>query len=212
MTAPARLVHLVRHGEVANPNHILYGRLPGFSLSDRGIEQAKLVAEFLSRRDIGYLASSPLERALQTAQPLAEACGLAIAVDERLTEASNRFQGRAVAGGRHLFRSPATWWLVRNPFRPSWGEPYSQIAARVLAAVRSAAQKAQDHEAVCVSHQLPIVAARRRAQGQYLFHDPRRRHCSLGSVTTFTLVAGEVVGVDYAEPAGHTPSGAVPGA
>jgi broad specificity phosphatase PhoE len=212
VSGPARVVHLVRHGEVENPDRILYGRLPGFGLSDRGVEQAKLAAEFLSRRDIGYLASSPLERARQTAQPLAEACGLPIHIDERLTEAGNRLEGRAVAGGHNLLRTPAIWWLLRNPFRPSWGEPYVQIAARVLAAVRFAARKAQGHEAVCVTHQLPIVVARRCAQGQHLFHDPRRRECSLGSVTTFTLLDDEVIRVDYAEPAGHTPHGELAGA
>jgi broad specificity phosphatase PhoE len=212
MTGGRRVVHLLRHGEVENPGHILYGRLPGFSLSDRGVEQAKLAAEFLSRRDVGYLVSSPLERARQTAQPLAEACGLPVHIDERLIEAGNRFEGRAVAGGHNLLRSPASWWLLRNPFRPSWGEPYPQIAARVLAAVRSAANKSHGHEAVCVSHQLPIVVARRRAQGRHVYHDPRRRQCSLGSVTTFTLVDDEVVSVDYAEPAGHTPPGELAGA
>jgi hypothetical protein len=51
---------------------------------------------------------------------------------------------------------------------------------------------------------LPIYVARRYVQGQRLFHDPRRRQCALGSVTSFTFVGDVVVRVDYVEPAGST--------
>jgi broad specificity phosphatase PhoE len=204
-------VHLLRHGEVHNPGNVLYGRLPGFRLSDLGVAQAALAAEFLARRDVGYLVSSPLDRALQTARPLADALGLTVDVDERLIEASNELEGRAVAGGKGLFRDPSAFRYYRNPFRPSWGEPYRQVAARVLAAARAAAGRAAEaglgREAVCVSHQLPIVAARRSAEGKVLFHDPRRRQCALASVTSFRFDGDEVVGIDYAEPAAALPPG-----
>jgi broad specificity phosphatase PhoE len=208
-------VHLLRHGEVDNPEHVLYGRLPGYHLSDLGVEQAKVAAEFLAQRPIGHLVASPLERAQETAAPLAELTGLSVAVDPRLIEAENELQGRHVAGGRGLFTDVANWRYFRNPVRPSWGEPYEQIAARVLAAARSAARKVAGTgaEAVCVTHQLPIVAARRRAQGKRLFHDPRRRQCSLASVTTFHFDDEIVIGVDYAEPAaGVLPAGRGAGA
>jgi broad specificity phosphatase PhoE len=204
-------VHLLRHGEVFNPGRVLYGRLPGFTLSDLGVAQAKLAAEHLASRPIGYLVSSPLERAQQTAQPLAEALGLSIETDERLIEADNHLQGRQVAGGKGLFRDPALFKYYRNPFLPSWGEPYTQIAARVLAAARAARDAAHqvgpDAEAVCVSHQLPIVIARRRAEGHRLFHDPRRRQCGLASVTSFTFAGDAIVRIDYAEPAATLPPG-----
>ena len=207
-----RTVHLVRHGEVYNPDRVLYGRLPGFGLSPLGMEQAKLAAAFLAERDIGYLVASPLERAQQTAAPLADALGLPVETDERLIEAGNHLEGRQVAGGKGLFRDPANWKYFCNPLRPSWGEPYLQIAQRVLAAARSARDAADAREAVCVTHQLPIVAARRYVQGQRLYHDPRKRHCSLGSVTSFTFVRDVVVRVAYAEPAGATASDVVAGA
>ena len=60
---------------------------------------------------------------------------------------------------------------------------------------------------MCVSHQLPIVAARRSAEGQRLFHDPRKRQCNLASVTSLTFDGDTVVRVDYAEPAAALPSG-----
>jgi len=104
--------------------------------------------------------------------------------------------------GDGSLRHPEHWLALRNPFRPSWGEPYKEVAARVLAAVRDAARAARGHEAVCVSHQLPIWVTRRAVQGQRLWHDPRRRECALGSVTSLTLAGDEIVKVSYAAPSG----------
>jgi broad specificity phosphatase PhoE len=209
---PAVTVHLLRHGEVHNPDRLLYGRLPGFKLSELGERQAQAAADWLAQRDIGYLVSSPLDRAQQTAVPLAAATGLDVAIDERLIEAANFLQGRQVAGGEGLFKDPANWRYFRNPVRPSWGEPYVEIAARVLAAARSARDAAGAREAVCVSHQLPIVCARRSAEGQRLFHDPRKRQCSLASVTSLTFNGDVIVRVKYHEPAAALPSGTGAGA
>jgi broad specificity phosphatase PhoE len=209
-------VHLLRHGEVFNPDKVLYGRLPGFRLSDDGERMARDAAKFLAQRPIGYLVSSPLERALQTAEPLAELTGLPVAVDDRLIEADNKFQGAGVAGGKGVFTNPRHWRLLTNPLRPSWGEPYTEIAARMMlaaTAARDAAAEAGDGaEAVCITHQLPIVSLRRFVEGKRLWHDPRRRECSLASVTSLTFDGDVVVKVEYAEPAGHTPRGAVAGA
>jgi broad specificity phosphatase PhoE len=212
MTGVTVTVHLLRHGEVDNPGRVLYGRLPGFKLSDLGERQALAAAEWLAGRDVGYLVSSPLERARQTAEPLAAATGLEVAIDERLIEAENHLQGRRVAGGKGLFTDPANWKYFRNPFRPSWGEPYVEVAERVLAAARAARDAAGTHEAVCISHQLPIVCARRRAEGRRLFHDPRHRQCALASVTSLTFDGDEIVQVDYSEPAATLPSGTGAGA
>jgi broad specificity phosphatase PhoE len=205
-------VHLLRHGEVHNPDGVLYGRLPGFRLSELGERQARAAAEWLARRDIGRLVASPLQRAQETAAPLAAATGLAVVTDERLIEADNKLQGRPVAGGRNLLRDPANWKYFRNPFLPSWGEPYEQIADRVLAAVAAARDAADGREAVCVTHQLPVVAARRKAEGLRLAHDPRRRQCSLASVTSFHFDGTALVGIGYAEPAKDLPAGRGAGA
>lgn len=207
-------VHLLRHGEVHNPDRVMYGRLPGYRLSDLGVAQARLAAECLALRPIGYVVTSPLERARQTADPLAELTGQDVVVDDRLIEAASHLEGRHVAGGKGLFSDPHNWRYFGNPFRPSWGEPYAQIAARVLAAMRSAGRRvAGGAEAVCVTHQLPIVVARRRAEGLHLFHDPRRRNCALASVTSFTFDDDVVVRIDYTEPAaGVLPAGEGAGA
>jgi len=197
------VVHLVRHGEVDNPQGVLYGRIPGYHLSEAGRLMAKAAADFLAGRDITVLRSSPLERALETAEPIAAEFGLPIAVDDRLIEPWNHFEGLRFAVGDGALRQPRHWLKLRNPFRPSWGEPYEQVAKRVLAAVSDAAKAADGHEAVCVSHQLPIWVARRSAEGRQLWHDPRRRQCALGSVTSLTVVDGNISAVSYATPSGE---------
>ena len=205
------IVHLVRHGEVHNPDRILYGRLPGFHLSEAGRLMAKAAADYLADRDVTVLKSSPLQRAVETAEPIAAEFGLQPDIDERLIEPWNYFEGMRFAVGDGALRKPRHWMALRNPFRPSWGEPYQEVAARVLAAAGDAARAAAGHEAVCVSHQMPICIARRAVEGKHLWHDPRRRQCALGSVTSLTYAGDMVVGVHYAEPSGPTP-GRVAGA
>jgi broad specificity phosphatase PhoE len=193
------IVHLVRHGEVHNPDGILYGRLPDFHLSDNGVLMAQAVAKWVAGRDVTALFSSPMERAQETAAPLAETLGLETRLDERLIEAANDFEGRTF-GRRDVF-SPANWKLLRNPFRPSWGEPYAEVVWRMGQAVADARAAARGHEAVCVSHQLPIWTARRAAEHKRLWHDPRDRECNLASVTSLVYEGDRLVRIDYTEPA-----------
>jgi broad specificity phosphatase PhoE len=200
--ADTTVVHLVRHGEVENPRGVLYGRLPGFHLSADGRVMAKAAADFLAGRDVTVLRSSPLERALETAEPIATQFGLDVEVDDRLIEPSNHFEGMTFGVGDGSLRRPRHWRHLWNPFLPSWGEAYREIAARMQAAMDDAAAAARGHEAVLVSHQLPIWVARRNFEGRRLWHDPRGRECALASVTSFTYRGGQVTGVAYAEPAG----------
>jgi broad specificity phosphatase PhoE len=206
------VVHLLRHGEVHNPDKILYGRLPGYRLSITGEAMALAAAEWFAGKDVAQLVSSPLERAQQTAKPIAKTLGLPVTIDERLIEAGNAFEGLRVGVGDGALRAPRHWWKLRNPFRPSWGEPYVEIAARMLAAVEAARDAARGHEAVLVSHQLPIWTLRLHVEGRRYVHDPRRRQCGLASVTSVTYDGDHIRGVAYAEPAGATDPDAVPGA
>ena len=169
------VVHLLRHGEVFNPDRVLYGRLPGFRLSELGVRQAQAAAEWLGQRDIGYLVSSPLERARQTAEPIAAATGLEIKVDERLIEADNHLQGRNVAGGKGLFTDPSNWKYFRQPAAPVLGRAVRADRGADAGRRAGRSRRRRGREAVCVSHQLPIYCLRRRAEGRRLFHDPRRR-------------------------------------
>ncbi len=201
MTPSVTRVHLLRHGEVHNPQGILYGRLPGYHLSERGLAMAQRIAEVVAGRDVVRVVSSPLERARETAAPIAEKLGLEVAVDERLIEAANVFEGlRFGVGDGSLFRI-GHWKHLRNPFRPSWGEPYVDQVERVRAAMSDARTAAAGHEALLVSHQLPIWIVRSSVEGRRLWHDPRRRQCSLASLTTFAYEDEQIVSVAYSEPA-----------
>ena len=195
-------VHVVRHGEVYNPSGILYGRLPGFHLSDNGRAQAAAVAEALAHRDVVAVIASPMQRAQETAAPTAAAHDLPVLVEDGLIEAGNTFEGRRVGVGDGAWRDPRVWWQLRNPFRPSWGEPYAEIAARMETAVDKARARGAGHEVVCVSHQLPVWTLRLHVTGRRLWHDPRRRQCSLASVTSLVFNGAELTHLAYSEPAG----------
>ena len=203
MNPPIRtVVHLLRHGEVRNPEGVLYGRMVGFHLSDLGHEMARAVADHLADHDVTHVVASSLQRAVETATPVAEAHGIPITVDDRVIEAANRFEGRRVAGVKPLeFVHPRNWSMLTNPLRPSWGEPYTEIAQRMTAAIDDARAAARGHEAVIVSHQLPIWTARNALLGKRLWHDPRKRECRLASLTTLTYAGDELESVTYAEPA-----------
>ncbi|MDQ6935314.1 MAG: histidine phosphatase family protein [Actinomycetota bacterium] len=195
-------VHLLRHGEVLNPRGILYGRTPGYHLSELGKAMAVRVAERIGDRDITHLVSSPLERAQETAVPLARARGLEVVTDDRVVESWNIFEGRPFSVGDGVLRQPSAWVHLWNPFRPSWGEPYKEVAARMWAGVVSARDAADGHEAVVVSHQLPIWVTRLHAERRRFLHDPRRRQCTLCSLTSLEFDGERLVTVSYSEPAG----------
>ena len=201
---PRTIVHLLRHGEVHNPGGVLYGRLPGFYLSATGRNQAEIVAKSLADSDITAVRASPLTRAQQTAAPVAALHGLEVVTDEGLIEADNKFEGKTVSVGGGALRRPQYWPLLRDPFTPSWGEPYLDIAHRMLGAVHRAREAAEGHEAVCVSHQLPIWTLRRFLTGQRLWHDPRKRQCALASLTSLVFDGAELTQVRYSEPAGES--------
>ncbi len=197
------VVHLVRHGHVHNPEGVLYGRLPGFRLSDTGERMAEATADFLATSgwDIARVVASPLLRAQQTAEAIARALGRDVDTDERIIESANVWEGRRIHPIWRLALDPRTLWRVRNPWRPSWGEPYDDQRARVTAAVMDAAAAEPSRDTVMVSHQLPIWVTRLAAEGRGLAHHPSARQCSLASVTSLTVDDGAIVGVEYAEPA-----------
>ena len=222
-------VHLLRHGEVFNPGRVIYGRLPGFGLSARGLEMAERVAGVLaavpdSPARVGIVTASPLQRAQQTAGPTAAALGLAVGTDDRLLEAASIFQGRRVDAS--VLREREVRRALLRPLRPGWGEPYVEIATRMWAAIGSAAAAADTagRAALLVSHQLPVEVARRWGQHRRLWHDPRSRQCTLASLTTLTFdlarltatadavaastLRDSLVGVDYSEPARDLLAGA----
>lgn len=197
------VVHLMRHGEVFNPEGVLYGRLPGYHLSELGVRMAGVVADHLADRDIAYVAASPLERARETAAPVAARHGVGVATDRRLIEAKNSFEGKTFGVGAGAMRNPRYWKYLRNPFRPSWGEPYIDQVVRMASALDAARERARGREAVLVSHQVVVWVLRSYLEGRRLLHDPRKRQCSLASLTSFTYEGDRLVSVGYSEPAKH---------
>jgi broad specificity phosphatase PhoE len=197
--AEITVVHLLRHGEVHNPDHVLYGRLPGYHLSANGRMMAAAAADYFDGRPVAAVFASPLERAQETAQPVAERLGLQITTDDRLIESGNVLEGKSVSLAS-LAVNPLNWKYLWNPFTPSWGEPYVQVVARVRLVIDRAREAARGKEAVCVSHQLPIWVSRLAAENKRLWHNPNSRQCALGSVTSFTFDGDELTGVSYAVP------------
>ena len=198
--AEKTVVHLLRHGEVYNPTGVLYGRLPDFHLSDLGREMAQRAADALAGNDVTVVTASPLDRAQETAAPIAASHDLPIGIDPDLIEAGNVFEGQYVGVGDGILKNPRTWKYLTNPFKPSWGEPYLEIAARMRTAIARARAEARGHEAVLVSHQLPIWVARLDVEGRRFAHDPRKRQCSLASLTSLHYEDDDLVALVYTEP------------
>ena len=203
---PADLIHLVRHGEVFNPTGVLYGRLPEFHLSELGRNMAQVAAQSLAGRPIMRVTASPLTRTRESAQPWLDDFHLPLHLDDRLIEPSNKFEGVNIR--RALRANPLLVRRLINPWKPSWGEPYVSIAARMMDAVASAHTSVERGEVVLVSHQLPIWMVARTVQGKPLATDPRHRRCTLSSITTVAWDpaagaggAGAFAEVDYQEPA-----------
>lgn len=204
LSAMSTTVHVARHGEVENPQKILYGRQPGWRLSARGQEMAKTLGKWSKSINLGALHVSPLQRAQETAAPIAAAHGIEITTDERLIEAANIFEGKSFEPGSGILKHPSAWRHLYNPWKPSWGEPYEEQINRMLAAIFAANKAANGKDAIVVSHQLPIWILRSAIEGRSLLHDPRKRICTLASVTSVHFDdEGVISGISYSEPAGH---------
>jgi broad specificity phosphatase PhoE len=212
----ARQIHLVRHGEVFNPGRVLYGRIPGFGLSDLGVRMATLAASDLAARDRTYsrIIASPLQRTRESAEPVSLALGLAVDIDERIIEPTNEFEGNQMRGRDSAVLKPRNWRYLLNPFRPSWGEPYRSIVNRMMTAIVEAGESVSDGDVVLVSHQLPIWMVNRHLSRKSLAHFPGSRECSLSSITTLEWLdpanpsAGLHV-VGYVEPANELLEGSL---
>lgn len=207
---PHATVHLVRHGEVHNPDRVLYGRIPGFGLSALGHRMAADLGDWFAGqgratgRSPVLLVSSSLQRARETAAPIADALSLEAGVDDRFLEATNHFEGESRVS-RQLWR-PRHWPFLLNPLRPSWGEPYRNQVARMVEGITAVRRRAveiggEGAEAIVVSHQLPIWVTRLSAEGRPLWHDPRQRECTLTSVTSLHFDGEDgTPRVEYREP------------
>lgn len=205
----ATQIHLVRHGEVFNPEHVLYGRLPNFGLSELGKKMAEAAAgDLLSRgRKYGLLVASPLQRTQESAAPIAALLSRKPVLDDRVIEPWNHFEGKRM---KTAVLNPANWAALRDPKLPSWGEPYGSIVTRMMQAITDAYEDTPNgHDAVIVSHQLPIWMVHSHLTGLPLAHNPSKRRCALSSITTLEYRDGRFVEVDYRDPAASLAAGSV---
>jgi broad specificity phosphatase PhoE len=155
-------LHLVRHGEVHNPDHVVYADLPGFYLSEAGRRQAAAAANRLASLGADLVVSSPLDRAIQTALPIARALGVPLTSDERLTEwrLGRRWAGTVWERLPSAFPGELEAYLAHPHDLEFAPESIRDVADRVVDLVAEAATRHPGAVAVLVSHQDPVQAAR----------------------------------------------------
>ena len=213
----ATTIHFVRHGEVHNPDHILYERLPGFHLSDRGRRMAGATARYLAANPqtntAAAIYSSPLDRTRETAQAILTALNetraarneepLELVTDQRIIEAGNNFRGTRIGHGEGALWRNGNWKLVTNLWKPSWGESYRQIAARVSAFAQEKVGEHAGQQIIVVSHESPIWSYRHLLETGHPEHNMLLRHTALASVTSITYDSqtGNVMSITYVDPA-----------
>lgn len=181
----AALVHLVRHGEVTNPDNLVYGSMPGFGLSTLGLEQARKVGRYLGPRPLVAIWSSPLERSLRTAEEIAARSSVPVRVDADLTEwqLSERWKGHPWSKLASAFPGELEAYLDHPHDLPFNTEPLDRLADRVAAVCRKLDAAHPHGDVVVVSHQDPIQAGRLRLIGSSMdsFQTDKPGH---GSVVT----------------------------
>lgn len=214
----ATTIHFIRHGEVFNPDHVLYERLPGFHLSQRGVRMAdatgRYVAQSPQMNTVAAVYCSPLERTRETAEHVVEALNrtrgqrgedpLRIVCDRRVIEARNEFRGKRIGYGDGALWKHGNWRLVTNLWKPTWGESYRQIASRMSAFAQDMIGRHAGEQIIVVSHESPIWSYRHMLETGHPEHNMLLRHTALASITSITYDCsnGKVMSITYVDPAG----------
>jgi probable phosphoglycerate mutase len=159
----------VRHGHTNSTGSVLPGRTPGLELSDTGTAQAQRAAELIADGStVDAVYSSPLERARQTAAPIAAATGGRVKVDRGLLECDfGDWTGEPLAA---LMKKPEWATIQRTPssFRFPGGESFVEMQVRIVSAIDRLRAAHPGGTIVCVSHADPIKAAIAHAIGTHL--------------------------------------------
>ncbi|NMN00634.1 phosphoglycerate mutase [Bifidobacterium sp. DSM 109958] len=215
----ATTIHFVRHGEVHNPDHVLYERLPGFHLSERGRRMADATGRYLTANPQTNTAAavwaSPLDRTRETADIILSHLNAAridrgeptleLNTDERLIEAGNEFRGKRIGHGEGALWKPQNLKLVSNLYKPSWGESYRHIAERVGAFASEKIDEYRGRQIIVVTHESPIWTFRHLLETGRPEHNMLLRHAALASVTsiTFDCDSHQVMSITYVDPAAN---------
>ena len=183
-----RTIHLIRHGEVRNPDHVVYADLDGFGLSDLGNKQALATAERLASRPLAAIVHSPLQRAVETAAAIATRHDVAVEADDRLTEwkVGARWAGIVWEDLPHRRPGELEAYLDHPTELPFSPEPLSTVAARVAAAIAAAMVRYPDGEVAFVAHQDPVQAAHLALTGVSLaaLHQDKPGHAEIITLST----------------------------
>jgi probable phosphoglycerate mutase len=170
-TAPPQstLVLLVRHGQTPTTGKVLPGRAPGLHLADEGLQQARRAAERIAElTTVDAIYASPLERARETAAPIAAARALKVQVDKGLLECD--FGDWTGAELKKLMKLPE-WRTVQqapSTFTFPGGESFTAMQSRIVGAIDRLRAQHPGGVIVCVSHADPIKAAVAHAMGTHI--------------------------------------------
>jgi probable phosphoglycerate mutase len=171
----AALVHLVRHAEVDNPDHLVCGTMPGFDLSPHGLEQARRVGRYLGPRPVVAIWSSPLQTALRTAEEIASRSTVPVKVHPGLTDWSimERWKGHPWNSISSRVPGVLEAYLEHPQSLDFIEEQLGEVAERASAVARSLDQEHPHGDVIVVSHQDVVQAARLHLTGEDLssLHD-----------------------------------------
>ncbi len=139
-------IHFIRHGEVHNPQQILYGRLPEYRLSENGQQQARAAGAFMGTRPLAAIFSSPQPRTQETAGYIAQHHPeLIVTVDQRLDEIHSPYQGRP------LSELAAMGWDLYSNIDPEFEQP-GDVVKRTQDFIHFVRQEYAGREIAAITH------------------------------------------------------------
>jgi broad specificity phosphatase PhoE len=193
-------LYLVRHCDVANPHGVLYGYLPGFGLSAKGLSQAESLGQRLGGQPVRVIRTSPLERARQTTSIIARHLdNPEVVVDDDLVEARFGLYLQGIRYAQVPWRRPLWWVHMVYPGLLRRDERVSAMAGRVERSLERLLESVGDGTGVCVSHGDPIQAF----WITYLHRHPWALHhlqCAKGGLLALDYESGKLVKVTYVPP------------
>ena len=193
-------LYLVRHCDVANPHGVLYGYLPGFGLSAKGLAQAESLGQRLAGQPVRMIRTSPLERARQTTSIIARHLDSPeVIVDDDLVEARFGIYLQGVPYAQVPWRRPLWWVHMAYPGLLRRDERVGAMAGRVERSLERLLESVGDGTGVCVSHGDPIQAF----WITYLHRHPWALHhlqCAKGGLLALDYESGKLVKVTYVPP------------
>ena len=191
-------IHLIRHGEVHNPEKIYYGRLPGFYLSDCGRLQAAATAQLLTTHKLDAIYTSPMERAIETAEIIVQQQdGLALQESDTIKEVYSPFDGQPISS------MVARTWDIYSGTEAPYEQP-ADVLKRVLDYVDQVRQQHSGQRVALVTHGDIVMfmtlwanALPLHAETTQNFYPEYLGHASISTCTYRTDAAAEIPTLEY---------------